>query len=193
MPAIIDSLLQDHRNMETLLQILEQELVLFDRGKRPDFDILRGILEYFREFPSAIHHPKEDLVATRLAARAPERAKLLIDTEAEHGQAAIRLERFAKLVESVFDDLELPRAALDAAAAEFIAHERRHIQIEEQELFPAARENLTADDWAELNTKLGDARDPLFTRKVEARFEALSKRLAAWEREDQRQRDLFSD
>jgi hemerythrin-like domain-containing protein len=190
-PAIIESLLQDHRNMETLLRILEQELAVFDRAERPDFDILTGIIEYFRSFPTAIHQPKENLVSSRLAARAPERAKPIIDIEAEHGQAAMRLERFAKLVDSVLDDRELPRAALDTAAAEFIAHERRHMQIEEQELFPAARASLTSEDWTALDAKLGAARDPLFNRQVELRFESLHKRLAAWEREDQRQRDLF--
>jgi hemerythrin-like domain-containing protein len=190
-PAIIESLVQDHRNMETLLQILEQELAVFDRAERPDYDVLIGIIDYFREFPNRLHHPKEDLVASRLAARAPERTKPLIDIEAEHGQAAIRLERFAKLVDSVLNDCELPRAGLDAAAAEFVAHERRHIEVEEQQLFPAARAALTAEDWTALDAKLGAARDPLFNRQVEARFEALHKRLAAWELEDQGQRDLF--
>ena len=33
---IIDLLRQEHRNIEKLLLVLEQELSVFDRGERPD-------------------------------------------------------------------------------------------------------------------------------------------------------------
>lgn len=191
MPAIINSLLRDHRNMETFLQILEQELDVFGRSERPDFDVMTGVAEYFRGYPEHVHHPKEDLVAARLAARDPERTKVMIDIEAEHGQAGRQLERFVRLVENIINEQELPRAALVAAAAEFIAHERRHMEIAERELFPAALASLTADDWVKLDARLTDAGDPLFNRQIETRFAALAGRLAAWEREGQNQRDLF--
>jgi len=192
-PAIIDSLQQDHRNMEQLLQILEQELAVFNRAERPDFEIMTGIVEYFRGYPDQVHHPKEDLVAARLAARDPERIKVMIDIEAEHGQAGRRLERLFRLVEGIINEQEIARATLDAAAAEFIAHERRHMEIEERELFPVALAVLTTDDWVELDARLRDAGDPLFNRQIEIRFEALAKRLAAWELEDEAQRDPFRE
>jgi len=103
MPAVINSLLEDHRNMATLLDILDQELQVFDRGERPDFDVLLGIIEYFRTYPSQVHHPKEALIAARLARRDPGRARTISDIQSEHGQASCHLERFAKLIESVFD------------------------------------------------------------------------------------------
>jgi hemerythrin-like domain-containing protein len=184
MPAIIDSLIEDHRNMEKLLRLLEQELVVFDAAERPDFDVLAGIVEYFRSYPLQVHHPKEDLLARQLAARDPARADAIIGIEAEHSQAERRLDVFARLVEGVLNDQELSRQALDLAATEFVAHERRHIEIEERELFPAARAILSGEDWTQLDAKLDDARDPLFDRKIERRYAALAARLARWEEED---------
>ena len=38
MVEIIDTLQQEHRNLEKLLQVMEQELEIFDRGERPNYE-----------------------------------------------------------------------------------------------------------------------------------------------------------
>ena len=38
---IIDFLRQEHRNVEKLLRVLEKELNVFDRGERPDYEVIR--------------------------------------------------------------------------------------------------------------------------------------------------------
>lgn len=94
MPVLIDSLRRHHANMEILLQILEQQIAVFDRPGRPDFDIIEGIVDYFRSYPAQCHYPKEDLLFAKLKARDPEGAAAIIDIETEHAQAARRLQRF---------------------------------------------------------------------------------------------------
>ena len=192
MPVLIDSLRRDHANMELLLQILEQEIAVFDHPDRPDFDIIAGVVDYFRSYPAQCHHPKEDLLFAKLKARDPEGAAGIIDIEAEHGQAARRLERFARLVDEVLDDQQIARGVLDAAVREFVEHERRHMELEERELLPNALASLHAEDWADLDTRLADTRDPLFSREAEARFEQLKQRIARWERENQADRARLS-
>lgn len=192
MPALIDSLRRDHADMELLLKVLEQEIAVFDRSDRPDFDIIEGIVDYFRSYPAQCHHPKEDLLFAELKARDPERAAGIIDIEAEHGQAARRLERFARLVGEVLDDQPIARGVLDAAVREFVEHERRHMQLEERELLPNALASLHAEDWTDLDARLADTRDPLFNREAEASFEQLKQRIARWERENQADRARLS-
>ena len=192
MPVLIDSLRRDHANMELLLQILEQEIAVFDRPDRPDFDIIQGVVDYFRSYPAQCHHPKEDLLFAKLKARDPEGAAGIIDIEAEHGQAARRLERFARLVDEVLDDQPIARGVLDAAVREFVEHERRHMELEERELLPNALASLHAEDWADLDARLADTRDPLFSREAEASFEQLKQRIARWERENQADRARLS-
>ena len=151
MPALIDSLRRDHANMELLLQILEQEIAVFDRPDRPDFDIIQGVLDYFRSYPAQCHHPKEDLLFAKLRARDPEGAAGIIDIEADHGQSTRRLELFARLVDEVLDDQPIARGVLDTAVHEFVEHERRHMELEERELLPNALASLHAEDWADLD------------------------------------------
>jgi hemerythrin-like domain-containing protein len=192
MPALVDSLRRDHANMELLLQILEQEIAVFDRPDRPDFDIIEGIIDYFRCYPAQCHYPKEDLLFAKLKARDPEGAARIIDIEAEHGQAARRLDRFARLADDVLDDQPIARGALDAAVREFVGHERRHMELEERELLPNALASLYADDWADLDARLADTRDPLFSREAEAKYEQLKQRIARWELENQADRTRLS-
>ena len=68
---IIERLSQEHRNIEKLLAILERELEFFDRGDRPDYEVIRSVISYFEVYPEVYHHPQEDLVFAKLRTRDP--------------------------------------------------------------------------------------------------------------------------
>jgi hypothetical protein len=67
--------------------------------------------------PGAMPHPREDLLFAKLKARDPEDAAGIIDIAAEHGQAARRLKRFARLVDEVLDDQQIRLLQLAHALA----------------------------------------------------------------------------
>jgi hypothetical protein len=46
---IIEILCQEHRNIEKLLQVMEEELTVFDRGERPDYEVFGAIVEFFKK------------------------------------------------------------------------------------------------------------------------------------------------
>ena len=48
---IIERLSREHRNLEKLLAILERELEIFDRGDRPDYQVIHAIISYFEVYP----------------------------------------------------------------------------------------------------------------------------------------------
>ncbi len=60
MIEIIEVLKHEHRNIEKLLQVLERELSIFDRGDRPDYEVVLAMINYFIDYPASCHHPKED-------------------------------------------------------------------------------------------------------------------------------------
>ena len=61
MIRIIETLLEEHRNIEELLLVLERELGVIDRDERPDYEIIQAIISYFQDYPDCCHHPKEDM------------------------------------------------------------------------------------------------------------------------------------
>ncbi|MGB8068661.1 MAG: hemerythrin domain-containing protein, partial [Pseudolabrys sp.] len=44
MIEIIEILRQEHRNLEKLLRVMEQELRVFDRGECPDYEVFGAII-----------------------------------------------------------------------------------------------------------------------------------------------------
>jgi len=170
---IIDYLRQEHQNIEKLLLVLEQELGVFDRGERPDYEVIQAVIAYFEVYPDSYHHPQEDTVFNKLKARDPAAAASIGDLAAEHRRGAKRLCRVVKAIESVLMDREVSRHVVDGIIRDFIVHERRHMAMEERDFFPAAVKALRPQDWAEIASGLTDREDPLFSEIVEERFKAV--------------------
>jgi hemerythrin-like domain-containing protein len=187
MPKIIDVLLDEHQNIEKLLLVLEHELEIFDRSARPDYEILQTIIQYFQGYPESCHHPKEEIIFEKLKLRDPAAAKRFGDVEAEHEVEAARLRSFARAVDSVLADQEFLRESFHLAVYDFIEHQRAHLEKEERLLFPAALKALRAEDWAEIDARLDDRKDPLFD-VVEQKFQNLQKTILRWEQEAEESR-----
>src|SRR5215831_14911854 len=154
---IIERLSREHRNIERLLVILEHELDIFDRGARPDYEVIRAIISYFEVYPEVYHHPQEDLVFAKLSIRDPAAAAKVGNLATEHQKGAERLRSVARAVDSVLAD---------------------------RDFFPAALRALEPQDWTEIASALTtDHRDPLFNDVAEDRFETLRAHILSLEQE----------
>ncbi len=171
--------------MAKLLNALDRQISIFDRGGTPDYEIVQGVIGYFLDFPDLCHHPKEDLIARRLQELTEERTELTRKLEAQHEELGQLTQRFAKMVRRVLDEAELPRGHFVRAAREFIESQRHHMQMEEEHFFPYAETKLGDEDLAELNRALFEREDPLFGPKVERQFAALQESILRWEKADQ--------
>jgi len=187
-PMIMDLLHQEHRNIEKLLLVLEQELSVFDRAERPDYEVIKAVIAYFEVYPESYHHPQENMIFEKLKARDPAAAANIGDLEAEHQSGAKRLRRVAQAVESVLMDREILRCTISNIIREFILQERRHIMMEERDFFPAAVKALQPEDWAEIAARLTDQKDPLFSEIVEEGFDEVRRRILQLEQEAEAER-----
>ena len=188
MSRLIEILLEEHRNIEKLLHVLEQELDVFDRTELPDYEILRTIVEYFQDYPESYHHPKEDIVFEKLKLRDPSAVARIGDVETEHQLETQRLRRFAQAINDILAGREYPRRSFHNVVRDFIDHQRQHMHKEEQLLYPAAIKGLRAEDWVEIDARLNNKKDPLFDRVAEKKFDALRQTILQWERETQANR-----
>jgi hemerythrin-like domain-containing protein len=173
MVEIIEILRQEHRNIEKLLQVMEQELTVFDRGERPDYEVFGAIVEFFKNYPDSCHHPKEDIIYEKFRTRDPGRAATVADLEAEHREGAVRLRRVTKAIESVLNDQELLRENVDRIVRDFIDNERKHIALEEEVVFPAIVAALQPGDWADITLTLADRYGPPSEADFEEQFSTL--------------------
>jgi len=185
MTRIIELLLEEHRNIKKLLHVLEQELNVFDHSDQPDYEILRAIIEYFQDYPESYHHPKEDMVFEKLKLRDPAVAKRIGDAQEEHQIETKRLQDFARAVDDVLAGREYLRQTFHDVVYDFIKHQRDHMDKEELMLFPAAVRALQPEDWADIDARLHDRKDPLFDDVTQNNFLALQRTIVRWGRETQ--------
>lgn len=184
MTTMIELLREEHRDIEKLLLVLEEELSVFDRQERPDYDVIQAVISYFQDYPDCCHHPKEDMVFEKLKARDPAAAVSVGDLEAEHRHEAKRLQRVADLIRSILADHDVLRQTFDNVMRDFIEHQRQHMRMEERVLFPAAANALRPEDWKDIDLKWSDTKDSLFNVAMEERCHSLRDRVLLWEREN---------
>ena len=183
MTYVIEILRQEHRNIEKLLRVLERELSVFDRGERPDYEVVLAVIDYFKDYPDSCHHPKEDVIFERLKERDAATAATIGNLEAEHQEGARRLRRVGETVEAVLNDQDFLRHTASDTMRDFIHHERQHMAMEERLLFPAALNALRPADWAEIALKLADRHDPLSQPSVDENFNTLRRNILELEEE----------
>ena len=168
---------QEHRNIEKLLRAMEEELSVFDRGERPDYEVFGAIIEFFKKYPDSCHHPKEDIIYAKFRVRAPDRAASIADLEAEHREGAVRLRRVAQAIDAVLNDQELLRERVDHIVRDFIDNERKHIALEDEVIFPAIVDILQPGDWADIRLTLADRYGPPSEADFEEQFSTLRRNI----------------
>jgi nucleotide-binding universal stress UspA family protein/hemerythrin-like domain-containing protein len=180
MSAAINIIKAEHRSMAAVVDGLKHTL---RRARETDetanTELLRAIVRYFRAFPEAMHHPKEEeYVFEKLRVRAPESGALLADLQSQH-----QLEPgFIGAIESALDQYQIsPRAehleSLVQATDRYAEFIWKHMSTEEKGVIPACQEHLTSEDWQKIAYAFEQNGDPRFDKEREAGFERIFLRI----------------
>jgi hemerythrin-like domain-containing protein len=166
----------EHVNFARLLDLLETQVAAFQRGERPNYDLMGNIVYYLRSFADRFHHPREDAAFARLVERDPGTQLIINRVLQEHRVIAAAGDEFFNRLNEVAADVMTPRATVEAAAATYLMYYRHHIAAEERDIMPRAAQLLTQQDWAAVTAAVPP--DPLFGDVVEARFQQLRSQIA---------------
>jgi len=173
MSEALQRLQKEHADFSRLLDLLDRELAVFAKGERPDYDLVGAVIDYCLEYPDAVHHPKEDLIYRILKSRDAELARIVGDLEDEHGKIAAMTRELAEAMRQVLAEELVDRQAVHDLTRSFVRRYRHHIALEEERVFPAAAQALSAEDWAAIDARLEHRDDPLFGNAVVERFQRL--------------------
>ena len=159
----LDIIRDEHSSLAAMLQSMR---MLVDRGPGRDarqfFDVLRAMLFYIDEFPERLHHPKEtELLFPRVARAAPEVgvAVARLDRDHEYTEKAVRDIQHLLLAWELLG--ETRRQAFVDGFTRYVDLYLAHMQLEEQEILPAAQRHLSAADWEALDQAFEQNCDPL--------------------------------
>ncbi len=152
----------EHRSLAAVLNGLCEVARQVREGQAaPDLALLQAMIDYIREFPDRLHHPKEDEQLFRvLRRRAPPLAPVLDRLGEEHVRGSELLEQLGAALRGV-EGGTLPFEALDRAIQAYAELEWSHMRTEEREVLPAAERALTPADWASIDAAFRANADPL--------------------------------
>lgn len=171
----LDVIRDEHQALAAMLRSMSLLVAQAQRERHaPDFGVLRAMLFYVDEFPERLHHPKEsELLFPRVRQRCPQLAATLDRLDADHarGEAAIRTLEHALLAYEVLG--ETRRRDFVEAMERYVSGYLAHMAVEENEILPAARANLTDADWAVLDSAFASNRDPLTGHDADEVFRPL--------------------
>ena len=162
MAEVIEELQREHRDLAKLMGVIERQAEVLHDGRAPDCDLLRSVLRYISNYPNLLHHPKEDLVYRRLAERDQAAVVEVHNVLQEHGALEDMAANLAALVDDADGGPEGARAELENMARGYVDAYRRHMAMEEGELFPRALGALSEADWAAIAVAVSGSSDPLF-------------------------------
>jgi hemerythrin-like domain-containing protein len=153
----------EHRALESML--LTIPLLIGQRrarGAAPNFPVLRAMLCYIAEYPERQHHPKEEaLLFPAVRAARPELSPVLNRLGHEHAAGDHLLCRLERAL-TAWECLGESRApAFIALLDDYVRYYLSHMQIEEREVLPAARESLTRMQWHAIAEGFRASEDPI--------------------------------
>lgn len=178
-PTALQVILEEHQALSAMLQSLSLLLQQAHRdNSQPDFGVVRAMLLYLDEFPERLHHRKEsELLFPRLRRRVPELAAVIDRLDREHGQGEHAIRELGHLLLAWEVLGATRRAAFEAAAQRYITGYLKHIELEEHEVLPAARQHLGTEDWSELDEAFAANRDPLTGHEAEEGYRPLFRKI----------------
>ena len=168
----------EHAYFKRLLDLLQDQVAVFEDGQRPNYDLMEDIISYLRGYSDRYHHPREDVAFARLEARRPDMGPTLARLRQEHRVIANAGEKLLGQLEAILDEAILPRSEVEMAAATYLVYYSNHIDREEREILSIAALTLTRDDWDAVNAAAPTAPDPLFGTDPAQHYRDLRRRIA---------------
>nr|VFK45141.1 MAG: Hemerythrin-like domain-containing protein [Candidatus Kentron sp. TC]VFK50386.1 MAG: Hemerythrin-like domain-containing protein [Candidatus Kentron sp. TC] len=174
MSGMIKQLHTDHMNMARLLDLIDEQMEVFQTGGAPDYVLMADIMQYMTNYPDLFHHPAEDLIFGRLAELDEGTRPVVTDLMREHVALTSQGEMLLNLLKTIMNEYPVEREDLESGVREYASMLRAHMNREEGRIFPIAREALKEEHWEEIETAMGNMEDPLFGKKtIETEYMAL--------------------
>jgi hemerythrin-like domain-containing protein len=167
LPRVLQWLFQEHRHMAALITALEGKASGVNSLTTSDYYLMRDIVAYLHDYPDQVHHPTENRLFTKLLQRRPSLKKSINRLQSDHEAVAIETKNLLDLLEGAIDDPgeELELEIRESCQA-FVNHQRTHMGFENQQMFPEAIDNLSPQDWSQLESEYASQEDPLFGHAV---------------------------
>lgn len=168
--SLLAELRTDHKNMTTMLDLLEAESNRLYEGQDGDYELMHDVMRYMTVYPDAVHHPKEDRVYAELRTVRPDLSTGFDKIVKDHRELAELGVKLRNDVEAVLSGTALRRNVIVADALRYVQKLRQHMRWEERDLFIRVEEMINDGHSLIVDAELHGRTDPVFGPEIEKRF-----------------------
>lgn len=147
---MLNQLRQDHANMARLLHVLSLKHRTLDEGERPNFQLVREVVDFILDYMSGFTVPLERIFGERLVERLPEVNDLVVRLTADYEALHQRLMRLSDDLDMILMDAIVPMDRFADDLQAYLEAHRAYLRAEREELFPLIREHFDEADLASL-------------------------------------------
>lgn len=138
-----NQLRRDHANMARLLHILVLRHKNLEQGERPDFHLIREVVDYILEYMDGFIMPLERLYSEHLLAKDPEAEALSRRMGEDYQALRKRLNLLSKTLDMILMDAVVPMERFIEDLKTYLDAHIAYLKLERDQLFPFLRDQLT--------------------------------------------------
>lgn len=165
---MLNQLRLDHANMARLLHVLQLKHKTLDQGERPDFKLMREVVDYILSYMDGFAAPLERVCVERLQTQAPEHSAITEQMADEYRELKPRLQCLSNDIDMILMDNVLPMDRFADDLKAYLEAHRAYLRHEREELFPLIDKYFSPEDMEELREALPDGAEKELERLQQA-------------------------
>lgn len=143
---MLTQLRQDHANMARLLHVLQLKHKTLADGERPNFRLIREVVDYILDYMNGFTAPLERICSEQLANKAPDAEELSERLTRDYQHLHEQLMRLSQDLDMILMDGVMPMDKFADDLKAYLESHRAYLRAEREELFPLIREHFDEDD-----------------------------------------------
>jgi len=173
-------LVAEHRVILRMLDVTRELAHLLEVGAEVSPEMLDSVAEFLRVFGDEHHRKEEQLLFPALEKRGATLNALALETfQREHDRARVLLRKMAEAAMAYREGRPNADRKWGRFASEYAAVLRRHLDKEQDVLYPAAEQLLSSEEQMELAEALRQSAEASVSRERQRRFSEMADSLAA--------------
>ncbi len=165
---MLTQLRQDHANMARMLHVLQLKQKALAAGERPNFQLVREVVDYILGYMEDFTVPLERVCSQRLQELAPECRDLTERLSSDYQALRKRLKRLSDDIDMILMDAVIPMDRFADDLRAYLTAHRNYLRDERELLFPLLREHFDDHDMELLTSALPDGASAKLERLQEA-------------------------
>ncbi|MDR9440006.1 MAG: hemerythrin domain-containing protein [Halomonas sp.] len=165
---MLKQLRQDHANMARMLHVLHLKQKSLASGERPNFQLVREVVDYILDYQEGFTRPLEKICTERLKELDPSSAEVIERMSKDYRALQSRLKRLSNDLDMILMDAVVPMDRFAEDLKAYLDSHRAYLRDERELLFPLIRENFTDQDLVALSEALPEGAQAQLERLQEA-------------------------